>query len=944
MIVNFTDQDLIAQSGWPVWKQGKEQSQIFEHIKISSQAVSGILKEGRKKILTSVKLEGSDFVPHCSCPQYYQTHGFCSHSVALLLQCREAKEIEQPKENEKDTEQDYSVEVKLTMPLAEVLQKKVFSFHVTVKEEAGNGASLKPLLALLPSAKIGEHLIQLPLSSLSELLYLNAKTPFIEGLLGNHLASRFPISFERTGEDIRLQAPLLSEWAYHQVGAYHLLVQQGAYHLQASESLSPELIELLKGETLSINVEQYFTHLTSLQNWFDLTALDAQLQATLSPQEPLFSIHLEGTVKKVQAKLRVHYLGQEAPLDHQFHFLKYEDGQILVNNTKEEQAALALLTQSGITDYSDLEGEGEILEFLAYTLPRLVALGWEVTMMGSFRALAHNVTNLSLRLQVDPFDPQDEFASVQYSFETEEGQGMKSGDAQRLIQSGKQSFKMKSGRVALVSHKEYELITTALQDCEPRQSSGKYLIPTSEVPYLLALGIRSKGEIPTTPSAKAELPSLPIIERLRDYQRDGVSWLLSCMERYRCALLADDMGLGKTIQSITIIEALAAQESTLIVCPASLIPNWRAELEKWLPQQDLSKVQIVSYQLYLRQAGTHHSDTYTLCIIDEASMIKNPESKVSQALSQQPAQYKLALTGTPIENTAGDLWSIFRFLRPKYLGSKAKFHERFVKPLKTPGYTAELTQKRLKAKLEPLVLRRTKQHVLTELPPKTYRVDYCAPNEFQLKEFTRIKAEYEALQADDELNQAQILTSILRMRQVADDPGLLSDNFTQYAPKVNRLLQILEQAKALNKKVLVFSQFAQMLKVLKTQLQENDYRCSLLIGETRDREEEIRSFNDENDVFLISLKAGGYGLNLTAASIVVHFDPWWNPAVENQATDRAYRMGQSEPVSVIKLITQNSIEERILKLQTTKQDLYSTTIDENSSSGITQAELKALMS
>ncbi len=960
MLIDFQDKELIERTGWKVWKQGKEQSRIFTDLKVTGGIISGLLKEGRKKTRTVVKEVDGDLIPQCSCSEFYATHSFCAHAVALLLQGREAKsnETKHPDANSAEGKSQLHISAEFTAPLHEIAPKKSFSLKLKIEEKEGNGAMLIPMLSALQIPAVqGQHLAQLTQDNLIDLLKLHAQAPFIENVIGNTSAARFPLAFEREGETLTLQAPVLHDWQCHQIGGFILLIHKDscAYHLQELNSLPDEGLKLLQSEKTKITISEYFTIVSNLENWLDLSGIESHLQSLLLVIKPSFSVHLEGTVKKVVAKATVSY-GDElkSSLSREtkgsFQFLKFESEKIHITNAELEQRALSHLVKAGFDACGKdliLEGEREVLEFLAYTHPILLNEEWAITMMGSFRALAYNTTVLSLRLQIDPYSQQDEFASVQYSFETSEGKGMKSTDVQRLMQSGQQSFKLKGGRVALLSRKEFELISEAIRDCEASQSVGKYLIPTSEVQYLLELGIRIKGEFKPPAEAVPEVNSntLSCYEMLRDYQKEGVQWLLSRLQNSQCALLADDMGLGKTIQTIAVIEALAMNAQTLIVCPASLIPNWRTELAKWLPSYNPEHLQIMSYQKYLRDAEAQKNVSYELCILDEASMIKNPETKLSQALCQQPARYKLALTGTPLENTAGDLWSIFRFLSPHYLGKKAQFRERFVKPLEKAGYTAELTSKRLRAKLNPMVLRRTKQNVLTELPPKTYRIDYCAPNAEQIKEFDRIRKEYEELREQDDVTQIQILTSILRMRQVANDPKLLSNNFTQYAPKVSRLLQILEQAKALNKKVLVFSQFAQMLDILQDQLQEHGHLCSKLIGSTRDREQQVQNFRETNNVFLISLKAGGYGLNLTEASIVVHFDPWWNPAVENQATDRAYRMGQSEPVTVIKLITENSIDERILKLQQQKQSLYSTTIDESTqnTAGITSSELKQLL-
>ena len=546
---------------------------------------------------------------------------------------------------------------------------------------------------------------------------------------------------------------------------------------------------------------------------------------------------------------------------------------------------------------------------------------------------------------------------------------MKSADATRLIQAGRQSFSLKDGKRALISRKQYALINEAIKDCENQQVGGKYCVPKDDYIYLSNLSMKglskvTEPDLPTEPIAQGI--SKTLFSQLRPYQQEGVVWVCHALQRQKAALLADDMGLGKTVQSLAVMKYFMSLESraTLIVCPATLVSNWVHEITQWVPEfqirvlsrtvqpsNERNVINLCSYQRYLGQSSAHHDFEYTLCLLDESSMIKNPNAKMTKALVAQRSLYKLSLTGTPIENSAKDLWSIFNFLNPRHLGKQQQFIERFVKPLSLDGYTAELAGKRLKAKLSSHVLRRTKEHVLTELPPKTYRTEYCAANELQLAQMHQVKEDYQKLKAQQAQSgsrrQMQILTTILRLRQLANDPALVSKESLQPSPKTQRLLQILSEAQALGKKVLVFSQFAKMLHLLKGQLEERGHACNLLTGDTQNRDQEIKAFKERKGagVFLISLKAGGYGLNLTEASMVVHYDPWWNPAVEEQATDRAYRMGQSAAVSVIKLALDDSIDENILELQKAKRNLHDLAIEETSHNfgQLTKSDLEALV-
>ena len=978
MITDFTDKHIKAIAGWDAWKKGRDLNRTFENLKISSNSVSGVLKYGRKKIQTTVKLVEGELVPFCTCDYYRETHGFCEHAVALLLQAREAKAINNKQVSEtptKSPQDTWTYRLDIKMPLAQAVQKKAVPAVLSMSkggDMSPNGLSL--LSALGVQTVEGDQLLSLPLESVVQLLKAHAQHRFIY-IQGQELDSglytlRFPIEMiRRDGEILSLQADGVSGWQLAWVTPQLAIFchgETGAYTIREISIAGDIIVSLLAGETAQVSVADYLLHADTLGTWFNLQAVDELIHGLIEPQEPQFKLDIKGTAKAFDATLVVSYNGQEsAPSKREFDYLGYDAARdtFRVTDKVAEQRAMQYLYEAECSQRAGgrefhLQGEELILEFIAYTLPQIRKQGWEVLMLGSIKALSNNVVSLELRLEIDPVRDGDEFLSFQYTFQTDAGKGMKAAEVQRLMQTGKQSFKLKNGKIALLSKKQYQLISETIMDCAARQTAGKYLVPIGDLDYLLNTGIETKGESPQITMRSDELRPVSFADSLRSYQQEGLQWLYATLIRHHSALLADDMGLGKTVQTIALIEALSHRNEgpILIICPASLISNWAAELAHWLPDQSFSVIRgaespsaglnITSYQKYLSDARVHQEIDYSLIVLDEASYIKNPDAKISKALARQSATYKLALTGTPLENSAHDIWSIFQFLSPQYLGKKSHFTDRFVKPMKQEGYSAQLAMKRLRAKLKNRMLRRTKSAVLTELPPKTYRVEYCTPSPAQTEQATQIKAEYaELMSSQDKVNQMEMLTVILRLRQIANDPALLG-NADSVSSKTKRLISIIDQAKTAGKKVLVFSQFAQMLHILQAQLEDAGHTCSILTGATKDRDSEIASFKHDHGVFLISLKAGGYGLNLTEASIVVHYDPWWNPAVEGQATDRAYRMGQSEPVTVYKLATAGSIDEEILKLQKSKESLNQLSVDEHRPdfAGVSREELERLIS
>jgi len=324
-------------------------------------------------------------------------------------------------------------------------------------------------------------------------------------------------------------------------------------------------------------------------------------------------------------------------------------------------------------------------------------------------------------------------------------------------------------------------------------------------------------------------------------------------------------------------------------------------------------------------------------VIDEASVIRNPDTQAAKALRKIEVDRRLALTGTPIENALEDLWSIFTFLMPGYLGSRDDFNQRYVKPCSSSELDRGVLQ-RLRLRTDPFLLRRTKKEVATDLPAKMEQVVWCQPTNEQLQTYAEVHRK--GVQEVQELSKEnkgrakmQMLTVLLRMRQICCDLRLLGAeefDLNQASVKLVRLLELVETAKRGGHRMLVFSQFTSMLSLIKEALDTRGVNYAYLDGSTKRRGDVVRDFQQETGppVFLISLKAGGFGLNLTAADMVVHFDPWWNPAVEAQATDRAYRIGQTKPVNVYKLVTRGTVEEKILKLQEKKKQLIGATVDE----------------
>ena len=459
---------------------------------------------------------------------------------------------------------------------------------------------------------------------------------------------------------------------------------------------------------------------------------------------------------------------------------------------------------------------------------------------------------------------------------------------------------------------------------------------------------------------------------LRPYQKEGYQWL-RLLDAYGFGgILADDMGLGKSLQMIAVLAQEAEKKSTsLLVCPASLIYNWQNEFEKFVPRMKVLPVAgdaaeraealehwkeydvlVTSYDLLRRDLNLYADKSFRFEVLDEAQFIKNYETQNAKSVKAIRAGTRFALTGTPVENHLGELWSIFDYLMPGFLGTYPHFREHFEVPIMRES--DERAFVRLQKLVGPFLLRRKKRDVLKELPDKMEHIVYSGLDGEQKRLYrAAVLHLQEQLAGTDEGSfrsaKLQILTELMRLRQLCCDPSLCFEDYQGESAKLSTCMELVESSVEGGHKVLLFSQFTSMLDRIAERLDKAGIAFHLLTGATpkEKRMAMVNSFrSDSVPVFLISLKAGGTGLNLTAADVVIHFDPWWNSAAEQQATDRAHRIGQDRTVSVYKLIARHTIEERILHLQEQKRKLADHFLEQDAVSlaSLSREEILALLS
>ena len=740
------------------------------------------------------------------------------------------------------------------------------------------------------------------------------------------------------------------------------------------------------------------------QDWPALTA-HARIEANFRPEDfevtagaPGIHLELGGGLANLQARLRFEYGGKMLDADggSQSDGLWLPDPanpkRYLTRNLEAEQQAKARLLRAGFTGphpegHFQLAGQNAVLAFFAREYYRLER-EWVVTLDERLeRSTEKNLERIEPKFEITPSGEQ--WFDLGVSYATGGGERFSPAEIQRLILSGQSHTKLKNGKFAIIDTGAVEELQEVLLDCAPRQHEKGYRIQSTQAGFLASALAETPGwkvQAPEKWRAKAaqhrgdlelEVPPLGQLEAvLRPYQKQGVAWMEFLRQSAFGGILADEMGLGKTLQTLAHLQSVVARSAAserkpwLVVCPTSLVFNWVAEAGKFTPElrvlalhgakrqelfQKVTECDLVvtSYALIRRDLESYLAHEFDTVVLDEAQHIKNRQTQNAQAVKAIRSRLRLVLTGTPIENSVLDLWSIFDFLMPGYLGPAADFKERYEVPIVKEQDAG--AQARLARRIRPFLLRRLKRDVARDLPEKIEQVSFCELSGDQQEVYQQLlqSTRQEVLSAVGgqglQKSRMVILTALLRLRQACCDLRLLklANVPASSSGKVEMFQELLQEVLDGGHRVLVFSQFVEMLQLLRESLEAQEIRYSYLDGSTSDRGKVVQEFQNDSGipVFLISLKAGGVGLNLASADTVIHFDPWWNPAVEAQATDRAHRIGQTRVVTSYKLITRGTVEEKILNLQQRKKELVAATLsgEEEFTGALSWEEIQGLL-
>ena len=949
-------------------------------VKQGGSAWRGSVRSGSRPVRVSVVVRSAtDFETHCSCPANRSTGELCGHAVATGLAALAGGVGGASAPAEKPVKSLPPVmawEVLFPPNWQTALGHGVLSASLRQSADAERCPEDDRISAWLGREGVAVKSplnLQLDGARASGFLDVLSGHPRVvvgkeRSLVAVSLGQRIPMAdVSRKNGGVRL-VPEPESGLWREIGGVLWKATDGGLDRLGAGAAPGVVAEVLGdlsgGRPVQVPMERFLNHVDVWQDWLRIPDGSWLEVLHFIPAAVSIRLSLEGSLQYLEAGLGAQYADsppQVPGLGAISGLPRMVGERCEVRNLAAEEAAESRLLAAGFEEEDRgaglwvLRGEPAVIRFLTRDLPSLRDQ-WLVTEGPRFGVASKQVVVVSP--QIDILGSGEDWLEFDLRFQTSAGVDIPVAEVRRLLRSGAGGVKVRGGRRVVLSDEVAELVEPMLSELDLRQERGHYMASARSGEVVLKL---QKNFDKTNKSKELSVPvelDIPdsLHAELRPYQKGGFEWLADRVERFGGALLADDMGLGKTVQTIALIERAFSQPENdsglvLVVATASLLGNWRAEFSRFAPGRVLrilhgssrdaereklksGEVVVTSYGTLARDLAWHLRQDYRCIVVDEASLMRNPDTDHAKAVSKLRGRRRIALSGTPIENGIRDLWSIFRFIQPGWLGTREEFSERYEQAL-ADGAEAAGVMRRLRLKTQPFLLRRTKEQVAPELPSKIQIDEICdlsADQQSVYKEFLvegrkRVEAMVDA--KNQGAARMQMLTTLLRLRQTCCDLALLgSDQLKQLliskrSGKLQRLLELLEEAVNGGHRVLVFSQFQKQLLEIEKCVSERGWDSLRLDGQTRNRQQLVDKFQSPEGppIFLISLKAGGYGLNLTAADTVIHYDPWWNPAAEAQATDRAHRIGQTRPVTVYRLLTRGTVEEKVVRLQAKKREL-----------------------
>ena len=1007
--VEITQKLLVSAGGWPAMKlaQQLQQAARVSDVAYDPPLLSGLVREGNRNLRSGLRINSpADVENICTCRESREWGKICPHALAVGVQylapAPSTPIVPAPAAPTSSAQRPTFIEagaavatpIALHFILPPNFESAWAKEQIMVVAEVEIAGQRRPPTTLSPNETYacGTHDL-VALDALGELSVMRMFSRLEFMRLLRHLqghprvtlgkstpvqitprTSKPSLRLSRNDDELTLRISSAKEQRLLAAGDEIWSLQ--ANQLQpVVEGLTPALLELAKGE-VTLRGERALRFLAfeapQLSECFKVEREGDSALPNVEIAAPQFRLSVEGSMRELRAKLRVRYgdSGWERPLPKDRRIVGTTGSAILLPDTAAEEVAVRKLSEIGFTERGErfvLADENRVARFFAFEYPRL-RNEWEVDLSAPAAKSAGELQPIIPKLEV--VGSGEDWFELRYSLGTPDGENFSAAELQRLLRSGHTRTRLPSGRTAVFDAEASADFEEVLRDAEPMQvQPGTYRIKRAQAGYVAASveGIGSALQrltAPTTPPPDVG----PLAQQLREYQTEGVAWLWRLAQTNLGGILADEMGLGKTVQTLAFLLGNRGSGPALIVCPTSLVGNWRNEAKRFTPElralvldgaerharfPEIAQHDLVltSYALVQRDADHYRRMQFSTVVLDEAQHIKNPETQNAQSAFALRGRHRFALTGTPIENSVRDLWSIMNFVLPGYLGSRADFRERYELPL-SKGPAPEI-QRRLSRRLRPFLLRRKKSDVAKELPEKLEQQVICDLTPKQRAAYDGLLREVQsgiaAEQSDSGAARMKMLLGLLRLRQVCCDLRLLGrEAEANESAKLALLDELLDEAIDGGHRVLVFSQFVSMLTLIRERLAAKAVRFSYLDGATKDRQSVVDQFHSDDAiaVFLMSLKAGGVGLNLSAADTVIHFDPWWNYAAEAQATDRAHRIGQTRVVTAYKLIARDTVEEKIVKLQARKRSASEATIgsEEPLMSGLTSAEIEELLS